>query len=64
MPYLLVVYLVIAVYTFACSMVAYAGRKRKTGYWGTLFLSLILTPILVGLFLLLFKKHDKEENPI
>ncbi|WP_111977568.1 hypothetical protein [Algibacillus agarilyticus] len=45
--------LLIFVATFFCSLViGYLGRKRSLGFWGLTFGSLLLTP-LIGLLLLI-----------
>lgn len=46
----------IFVYLFAAVLVAILGRKSRCGFLGTLLLSLLLTPLLVGLAALLFGK--------
>lgn len=46
MPYLLVVYVVLSLYT------AWLGRRRALGFWGVFVFSVLLTPAIVGLLLL------------
>jgi hypothetical protein len=41
-------------YVVVCLLAAYFGRATRLGYWGTFVVSLIFTPFLVVLFLLLF----------
>jgi len=46
-------YLIIAAaYIAACILIAYLGRRRKWGYWGYLWSSLLFTPAMGFLFLL------------
>lgn len=40
-------------YLMFCAVVGYAGRDRKLGMFGFFFLSLVATPILVGLILII-----------
>jgi hypothetical protein len=47
-------YLWPVLYVVVCLLAAYFGRGTRLGYWGTFVVSLILTPFLVVLFLLLF----------
>lgn len=48
----------IAIYFVLCLIAALFGMRRVIGFWGTLFLSVMLTPliVLVGLLLLAPKK--------
>jgi hypothetical protein len=45
-PYLLVVYVVLSLYT------AWLGRHRALGFWGVFVFSVLLTPAIVGFLLL------------
>jgi hypothetical protein len=47
LPYLLTLYLVL------CLVVGYTGRSRVVGFCGMFTLSLLLTPLLMGLILLI-----------
>jgi len=49
------------VYLFLCLIVAISGMRRKLGFWGYLFASILLTPI-VG-FLLVLISGTKRETP-
>ena len=40
------------VYIVLCVLIALLGRNRKFGFWGYLFCSLFLTPVLGALILL------------
>jgi hypothetical protein len=44
--------LLIAIYLSAAVLVAYLGRRRKWGYWGYLWSSVLFTPLLGLLFVL------------
>ena len=44
--------LLIAIYLCAAVLVAYLGRRRKWGYWGYLWSSILFTPLLGFLFVL------------
>lgn len=39
-------------YVGLCVLVAYAGRRRKWGYWGYLWASVLFTPLMGLLFVL------------
>jgi hypothetical protein len=41
-------------YIVVCALAAYFGRDTRLGYWGTFLVSLIFTPFLVVIILLLF----------
>lgn len=44
--------LIIAIYLVAAMLVAFLGRRRKWGYWGYLWSSILFTPLLGLLFVL------------
>ena len=50
----MIVYLLPFVYLGVCALTAYFGRNTRIGYWGTFFLSILVTPFvtLIGLILL------------
>jgi hypothetical protein len=50
-PFLLLIYVVL------CMTVGLLGRNRRFGYAGTVLLSLVLTPFLVFLGLVLFERR-------
>ena len=54
MPYILLLY------PFACIIIALLGTNRKFGFWGYLFASFLLTP-LVGLVLVLASDPIKKK---
>lgn len=45
-------FLIIAIYISAAVLVAFLGRRRKWGYWGYLWSSILFTPLLGLLFVL------------
>jgi len=47
----------ILVWIFLCFVVAFAGTGKKVGYWGTFFLSLLLSP-LIGLIIAIVSGSD------
>ena len=42
---------IIFVYLLACGAAAFTGRKRRIGFWGFFFLSIIVTPLLSAIFI-------------
>ncbi|MGE5488374.1 MAG: hypothetical protein ACM3ZB_11210 [bacterium] len=40
-----------AAYIFLCLVAGIAGRKRRIGFWGFFFASILFTPVLSLLFL-------------
>lgn len=49
----------ITIYLLLCLLVAYRGRKTKIGYFGTLLLSILLTPVVVFIALLILTPSPK-----
>jgi hypothetical protein len=47
------------IYLFLCLIVAIAGLNRKLGFWGYLFASILLTP-LVGIVLVFVSEKRPE----
>lgn len=54
MPYLLTIYVVLSLYT------AWSGRHRALGFWGMFVFSVLLTPALVGLLLLMSAPRSRS----
>ena len=51
----------LCLYIFFCILVAYAGRGVALGFWGVLFVSICLTPLITAAFIVLFRpKHKKK----
>ncbi len=44
--------LAILIYIVLCIIVAYLGRRRKWGYWGYLWSSILFTPFFGSLFVM------------
>lgn len=42
----MITYLLPAIYMVVCLLVAYFGRNTRIGYWGTFLVSLVLTPLI------------------
>lgn len=51
----------VAIYIFICYMIALFGRNRKFGFWGYLFLSIFLTP-LIGFIALLAAEPKQNKS--
>ena len=41
-----------ALYILACLLVGLIGRRRKWGFWGYFWASIVMSPVLGGLFVL------------
>jgi len=54
--------LYIAVYVFFCVLVALAARNVAIGFWGVLVLSLLITPLLTVIFVLILKPKPKPKK--
>lgn len=46
----------LGIYVILCFLVAIEGRNRSLGFWPTFFLSLLISPLIMGFALLLFRK--------
>lgn len=44
--------IIVPIYLALCVLVAYWGQRRKWGYWGYLWSSVLFTPLLGALFVL------------
>lgn len=42
---------IVLVYIVLCIVVGFLGRRRRVGFWGFLFLSVLLTPLVPALFI-------------
>ena len=42
---------IVLVYVVLCMVVGFFGRRRLIGFWGFVFLSVMLTPLVTGLFI-------------
>jgi hypothetical protein len=50
---LLMVPQILAAYVILALIVALLGRNKQVGFWGFLVLSLVMTPIITGFFLII-----------
>jgi hypothetical protein len=50
---LLMVPQILAAYVILALIVALLGRNKQVGFWGFLVLSLVMTPLLTGFFLII-----------
>lgn len=51
------------VYVLVCVAVGWAGTHRKLGFWGYLFASLFLSPLVGGILILGSDKRRPRELP-
>lgn len=49
MPITLVIELLF-IYLLLCGVAAFFGRRRRIGFWGFFFLSILVTPFITALF--------------
>ncbi|MDA0703583.1 MAG: hypothetical protein O3A96_10185 [Proteobacteria bacterium] len=56
----MITYLLLVIYLVVCLLVAYFGRSTRIGYWGTFLVSLVLTPLItiIAIIVLAPKKRD------
>jgi membrane protein DedA with SNARE-associated domain len=45
-----------------CLSVGWLAQSRGRSFWGFCLLSIILSPLLTGVLVLLFKKHSKNKT--
>ena len=50
MPVTVVIQAVV-IYLILCGVAAFFGRRRRIGYWGFFFLSVLVTPLMTTLFI-------------
>ncbi|MBK1633725.1 hypothetical protein CKO31_23875 [Thiohalocapsa halophila] len=53
---------IVAIYLAAAMLVAVLGRRRKWGYWGYLWSSILFTPLLGFLFVLAADPPPKQQR--
>jgi hypothetical protein len=53
----------ITVYLVLCLAIGFLGRRRRIGFWGFFFASILLTPMLAGIFIFL-AAPAKRRRPI
>lgn len=54
--------LLFILYLVLCLAVAFLGRRSRVGYWGTFLFSLIITPFLMFLILILMGDRPRESD--
>lgn len=54
--------MVIAIYLMLCLVVALAGRSRKPGFLGFFLLSILLTPVVTLLYLLISQRYIRRRR--
>ena len=42
---------IVVLYLLLCLVVGFLGRRRRMGFWGFVFLSVMLTPLVTSLFI-------------
>jgi hypothetical protein len=55
--------LAVVIYLLLCILVAYLGRRRKWGYWGYLWSSVLFTPFFGSLFVLASDPPPRPGKP-
>ena len=51
----------VVAYVLLCFITGYFGRNRRMGYFGTVLLSLLITPLLMLIILMLFGPSSAVE---
>lgn len=51
------------IYLGLCLLVAVRGTRTRIGFWGTLFLSMLITPVLMYLALILLNPPETTVTP-
>jgi hypothetical protein len=51
----------VLVYLVLCGVAGFAGRKRRLGFWGFFFLSILFTPV-VTILLIFFAATPKHHR--
>ena len=52
----------VVLYVIFCLLAGLAGSQRRMGFFGTFFLSLVVTPLLVSLLLILTRPSRGERD--
>ncbi len=50
------------VYLVLCGVAGFFGRKRRVGFWGFFFLSILVTPV-ITMLLIFFAGTPKKHRP-
>jgi hypothetical protein len=53
----------LVVYLALCLLVGWRGIYTRLGFWGTTFMSLLLTPVVMFIALILFQSRNENANP-
>lgn len=53
----------LTIYLVLCLVVGYLGRKSKLGMMRSLLMSVLLTPLVMFIYLLLFASIENEPRP-
>jgi len=56
----MMIYLFVAIYVALCMLVAIVGTGARLGFWGTFFVSVLLTPVLTIFFLIIFTPKTRK----
>jgi len=62
MPITLVIQLLF-IYLILCGVAAFLGRRRRIGFWGFFFLSVLVTPFLTAMFVFV-AAPVKKKRPV
>lgn len=52
-------FLLLLAYAALCVVAGYAGRKTQVGFWGSFFISFLITPPLAILLMILFYPRQR-----
>jgi Na+/melibiose symporter-like transporter len=50
-------------YVALCLLVGILGRQTRVGYWGTVVISIVITPFLTFLLLFFFASRETRDAP-
>ncbi|MCB9040570.1 MAG: hypothetical protein H6557_28420 [Lewinellaceae bacterium] len=50
----------IFIYLLLCWLVAFGGKHTRLGFYGVLIVSILLTPLAVAIFIVLFQPRRKK----
>jgi hypothetical protein len=53
-------FLLLLAYVTLCVVVGYAGRLTRVGFWGSFFISLLITPPVAIVLMILFQPHRRQ----
>ena len=54
-------YLVVCIYVILCLTVARIGKYTVLGFWGVLFVSILITPLLPGIAVFMLKPKEPQK---